>query len=189
MKKFLVILSLLLIFSMVFSGCSDDESDRRRGSKDSEKNTQETQPLTENVYEPTEYDCDVCGGDGDLDCNYCGGSGVLDFGAGPSICSCGDGKTTCYGCNGEGVIIVYPDVPAPTINIPDPPAPTLYNNPASCVRCKNTGTVICTSCNGAGKFYELKHSTNYGAGSTPYTVTTTCKLCMGKGLMDCPNCY
>ncbi len=71
--------------------------------------------------------------------------------------------------------------------IPDSNMPSTRQT-TQCPICHGMGTVVCKGCNGLGYIPSVKHSADYGAGSSVYEVKNHCYSCNGKGQSTCTHC-
>lgn len=87
----------------------------------------------------------------------------------------GTGQTISSLMGGGGSVIPNPNMPS-------------TNQTSQCPVCHGMGTVICKGCNGLGYIPSIKHSADYGAGSSVYEVKNHCYSCNGKGQSMCTHC-
>lgn len=105
-----------------------------------------------------EWQCDTCGGVGQVRCVQCYSGRVQCYGChGRRDVNChscgGNGKRNCTSCHGSGSISQY------------------YNNQTqfvSCQACYGTGRSNCYTCNSSGR--------------------VQCNTCFGRGDLQCPTC-
>lgn len=79
---------------------------------------------------------------------------------------------------GSGGDVPYPDIPYPDTN-----------KKMNCPVCGGTGKVICKGCGGLGYIPSIKHSPDYGYGSSVYEVKNHCYTCHGSCLSNCTHCF
>ena len=58
----------------------------------------------------------------------------------------------------------------------------------TCTLCYGSGEHRCSTCGGSGRINEIKWSTDYGAGATPYDASRRCSVCGGDGYIECIGC-
>lgn len=66
---------------------------------------------------------------------------------------------------------------------------TSMNNGSLCPVCGGNGKVICKGCNGLGYLPSIKHSADYGYGSSVYEAKNHCYSCGGSGQSICTHCF
>lgn len=192
MKKFLslLIVAMLVIFLV---GCEDDKDKRSRDDDDDSG-------FSENIShdeESSDLTCEICNGSGMDLCSVCGGEGSYDGGYGyPMSCVVcgGSGLFECAGCAGTGQVKQYNfddsydgggGIVSPNTDIFDG-----GSSSKNCVKCNNTGTIICTFCEGTGGWDNTNYAPDFsGNGGNSYSTTQKCYTCSGKGIIDCPYCY
>lgn len=146
--------------------------------------------------------CSTCSGHGAVSCTWCSGTGQMSVAGMSYTCSScsGTGRMQCLGCNGTGQKRKFKKetpVAAPAGATANPG--TFFNPPAVsygyqigtgslCPICNGSGRRVCQSCSGNGFTTSMKHSANYGAGSTPYWINHSCAACHSSGQVPCTHC-
>jgi len=133
--------------------------------------------------------CETCGGTGKSACSWCGAMGVMEIGGIRYVCSgCGgSGAMACLGkCGGDGVIEA-PGTGGNLYFVPD--NSIIHGNNSTCVICKGTGQKICPSCNGSGSLSKAVYGSNFGFGSSNYSMNSRCYACNGSGKVICTYCF